>query len=46
MEPGDGKDNNQNENIDEDDCCKFKCLLNNCNYIIYLYMWNIPIPVK
>ena len=28
MEPGDGKDNNQNGEIDEDDCCKYQCILN------------------
>lgn len=44
MEPGDGKDNNQNEIIDEDDCCKYNYLLTTCNCIyiytcvIYLYL--------
>lgn len=41
MEPGDGIDNDQDGDVDEDECCKYKCLLNTCTFMIYMYLYGI-----
>lgn len=39
MEFGDGKDNDLDGDIDEDECCKYKCFnILWCSYDIYLCM--------